>query len=330
MHAYAHGDPRRRLSRTPVGPRPRICDHGTVNDTAEATGHPAPDEQDPAPEPVAVHGTVAPGYEPVRDAFARNFAQLGDRGAAVTVHRHGTPVVDLWAGTRDHDSTAPWERGTAQVVHSVTKGVSAAALLLLHQRGRLDLDAPVSTYWPEYAAEGKERTLVRHLLAHRAGVPVLDRPLTPDEAGRPGTGAAAVAAQAPVWEPGTEHGYHAQTYSWLTGELVRRVTGITLGRYVAEEIAGPLGLDLWIGLPPERKDRVGRSGAVSAPERGGLRLRPRRNVQDAYGDPASSPGGPSTPSTRPSTRTAPPTTRPNSPAPTGSRPPTPSPASTPP
>lgn len=279
--------PRRRLSRTPVGPRPRICDHGTVNDTAEATGHPAPDEQDPAPEPVAVHGTVAPGYEPVRDAFARNFAQLGDRGAAVTVHRHGTPVVDLWAGTRDHDSTAPWERGTAQVVHSVTKGVSAAALLLLHQRGRLDFDAPVSTYWPEYAAEGKERTLVRHLLAHRAGVPVLDRPLTPDEAGRPGTGAAAVAAQAPVWEPGTEHGYHAQTYSWLTGELVRRVTGITLGRYVAEEIAGPLGLDLWIGLPPERKDRVGRSGAVSAPERGGLRLRPRRNVQDAYGDPAS-------------------------------------------
>lgn len=275
--------------RTPVREGHRVCDHGTVNDTAEATGHPAPDGQDSAPEPVAVHGTVAPGYEPVRDAFARNFTHRGDRGAAVTVHRHGSPVVDLWAGTRDHDSAVPRERGTAQVVHSVTKGVSAAALLLLHQRGRLDLDAPVSTYWPEYAAEGKGPTLVRHLLAHRAGVPVLDRPLTPEEAAHPGTGAAAVAAQAPVWEPGTEHGYHAQTYSWLTGELVRRVAGASLGRYVAEEIAGPLGLDLWIGLPAAEKDRVGRSGPVSASEHAGpgLRLRPRRNVQDAYRDAAS-------------------------------------------
>ncbi|MFD4989443.1 serine hydrolase domain-containing protein [Streptomyces sp. NPDC058374] len=260
-----------------------------MNETAEATGHPTPDEQEPAPAPVAVHGTVAPGWEPVRAAFTRNFAQLGDRGAAVTVHHYGSPVVDLWAGTRDHDGTAPWERGTAQVVHSVTKGVSAAALLLLHQRGRLDLDAPVSTYWPEYAAKGKGRTLVRHLLAHRAGVPVLDRPLTPEEAARPGTGAAAVAAQAPVWEPGTEHGYHAQTYSWLTGELVRRVTGESLGRYVAEEIAGPLGLDLWVGLPAAEKDRVGRSGPVDAPDHPGQgpRLRPKRNVQAAYRDPDS-------------------------------------------
>ncbi|MEU1164147.1 serine hydrolase domain-containing protein, partial [Streptomyces sp. NPDC005921] len=163
-----------------------------------------------------VNGTVAEGFEPVRDAFAANFALLGDRGAAVAVYRDGHRVVDLWAGARDVDGdagTAPWQRDTAQIVRSATKGVAAAVLLLLRQRGELDLDAPVGEYWPEFKAAGKERTLVRHLLAHRAGVPVLDRPLTPAEAADPDLGAAAVAAQAPAWEPGTDHGYHAQTYS---------------------------------------------------------------------------------------------------------------------
>ncbi|MFH8800566.1 serine hydrolase domain-containing protein [Streptomyces sp. NPDC017936] len=235
-----------------------------------------------------VNGAVAEGFEPVREAFVRNFETLGDRGAAVAVYRDGHQVVDLWGGSRDVDGTAPWERGTAQIVRSATKGVAAAVPLLLWQRGELDLDAPVGAYWPEFKAAGKERTLVRDLLAHRAGVPVLDRPLTPAEAADPDLGAAAVAAQPPVWEPGSDHGYHAQTYSWLTGELVRRVTGRTIGAWIADEIAGPVAAELWVGLPAEQAARVGRVGPVEAPARtGALRTRPKRAVADAYADPAS-------------------------------------------
>ncbi|WP_175410904.1 serine hydrolase domain-containing protein [Streptomyces sp. TRM64462] len=232
-----------------------------------------------------VQGTTDPGWEPVEDAFLRNFAQRGERGAAVAVYRDGRKVVDLWAGVRDVDGSAPWAVDTAQVVRSVTKGVAAAVPLLLHQRGQLDLDAPVGTYWPEFKTAGKERALVRHVLAHRAGVPVLDVPLTPAEALDLEAGAAAVASQAPAWEPGTDHGYHAHTYSWLLAGLVRRVTGRSIGRWVAEEIAGPLGLDLWLGLPQEEAHRAGRIGGLPEPESpssGGLRLRPKRSVAAAY------------------------------------------------
>ncbi|MFJ2719194.1 serine hydrolase domain-containing protein [Streptomyces sp. NPDC087437] len=238
-----------------------------------------------------VHGAVAEGFEQVGEAFAANFALRGERGAAVAVYRDGHRVVDLWAGTRDVDGTAdsaPWERGTAQIVRSATKGVAAAVLLLLHQRGELDLDAPVGAYWPEFKAAGKERTRVRDLLAHRAGVPVLDRPLTPEQAADPVLGAEAVAAQAPVWEPGTDHGYHAQTYSWLTGELVRRVTGRTIGEWIAREVAGPVGADLWVGLPAGEAGRVGLVGQVEPPRSAaGLRTRPKRSVAEAYADPES-------------------------------------------
>ncbi|MER6996863.1 serine hydrolase domain-containing protein [Streptomyces sp. NPDC000410] len=237
-----------------------------------------------------VQGTVAEGFEPVRDAFVRNFEQRGERGAAVAVYRHGRKVVDLWAGTRNVDGKEPWAVDTAQVVRSATKGVAAAVPLLLHQRGQLDLDAPVGTYWPEFKAAGKERVLVRHLLAHRAGVPVLDRPLTLEEAADGSSGERAVAEQAPAWEPGTEHGYHAQTYSWLLAGLVRRVTGRGIGRWIAEEIARPLGLDFWLGLPPEEAHRVGRIGEAPEPpaaDGGGLKLRPKRSVAEAYSDPRS-------------------------------------------
>ncbi|MER6351332.1 serine hydrolase domain-containing protein [Streptomyces sp. NPDC001634] len=235
-----------------------------------------------------VNGTVAEGFEPVREAFVRNFETLGERGAAVAVYRDGHKVVDLWGGTRDVDGTEPWERGTAQIVRSATKGVAAAVLLMLAERGELDLDAPVGHYWPEYKAQGKEHTLVRHVLAHRAGVPVLDRPLTPAEAADPDFAAAVLAAQAPAWEPGTNHGYHAQTYSWLTGELVRRATGRSVGEWIATGIAGPLGLDLWLGLPEAQAHRVGRVGPVEAPaQEGALRTRPKRAVAEAYADPDS-------------------------------------------
>ncbi|MFJ7334885.1 serine hydrolase domain-containing protein [Streptomyces sp. NPDC101110] len=235
-----------------------------------------------------VHGTVAGGFEPVRDAFVRNFETLGDRGAAVAVYRDGQKVVDLWGGTKDVDGTAPWERGTAQVVRSATKGVAAAVLLLLHQRGQLDLDAPVGHYWPEFKARGKERVLVRHVLNHRAGLPVLDRPLTPQEALDPLRGPEAVAAQAPAWEPGTDHGYHALTYGWLVDELVRRVTGQNTGQWLASQVTGPLGLDLWLGLPESEAGRAGHVGRVEGAEpTGGLRARPKRSVTEAYEDPAS-------------------------------------------
>ncbi|WP_171060343.1 serine hydrolase domain-containing protein [Streptomyces montanus] len=238
-----------------------------------------------------VNGTVAEGFEPVRDAFVRNFTALGERGAAVVVYRDGHEVVDLWGGTRDVDgSPAPWERGTAQIVRSATKGVTAAVVLLLHQRGELDLDAPVGEYWPEFKTAGKDRVLVRHVLSHRAGLPALDRPLTPEEALDPLRGIEAVAAQAPAWEPGTDHGYHALTYGWLADGVVRRVTGGRgIGEWLADEVAGPLGLDLWVGLPSSEAGRVGRAGRTEEPEiaGGGLRSRPKRAVSEAYEDPSS-------------------------------------------
>ncbi|MET9952121.1 serine hydrolase domain-containing protein [Streptomyces sp. NPDC006339] len=242
-----------------------------------------------------VRGTVAAGFEPVRDAFLNNFEQRGERGAAVAVYRDGTKVVDLWAGTRDADGgegagAEPWAVDTAQVVRSATKGVAAAVPLLLHQRGQLDLDTPVATYWPDFKAAGKDRVTVRQLLAHRAGVPVLDRPLTLAEAVDLETATAAIAAQAPVWEPGTAHGYHAHTLSWLLSGLVHRVTGRTIGRWVAEEIARPLGLDLWIGLPAEEAHRVGRLGPIEEREPAdspALKLRPKPSVTAAYQDPDS-------------------------------------------
>ncbi|MFD3521959.1 serine hydrolase domain-containing protein [Streptomyces sp. NPDC058653] len=236
-----------------------------------------------------VQGTVAAGFEPVRDAFVRNFQERGERGAAVAVYRDGHKVVDLWAGTRDVDGAEPWAVDTAQVVRSATKGVAAAVPLLLHQRGRIDLDAPVGTYWPEFKAAGKERVLVRHLLSHRAGLPVLDRPLGTTEALDGESGAHALAAQRPVWEPGADHGYHAHTYGWLLAELVRRVTGRSVGRWIADEIARPLGLDFWIGLPVEEAHRVGRIGRIEEPAAvgGELRLRAKRSVTEAYKDPDS-------------------------------------------
>ncbi|MFJ8888794.1 serine hydrolase domain-containing protein [Streptomyces sp. NPDC102402] len=237
-----------------------------------------------------VRGTVAPGFEAVRDAFVRNFEQHGERGAAVALYRHGRKVVDLWAGTKDVDGAEPWAVDTVQVVRSAGKGIAAAVPLLLHQRGQVDLDAPVGTYWPEFKANGKERVLVRHLLAHRAGLAALDTALTPGEAVDHHSGPEAVAAQRPEWEPGTDHGYHAQTYSWLIGELVRRVTGRTIGRWIAEEIARPLGLDFWFGLPEDEAHRIGRIGPVEPPRAqagGGLRVRPKRSVVEAYADPAS-------------------------------------------
>ncbi|MCO1579216.1 beta-lactamase family protein [Crossiella sp. SN42] len=203
-----------------------------------------------------IHGTVAPGFEPVRDAFAANFSTGGDIGAAVTVYRRGEKIVDLWGGVADVDTGREWRQDTLQLVFSTTKGVTATVAHLLVQRGELDLDAPVAKYWPEFAAEGKQDIPVRWLLSHQAGlaVPPERFPLSWLREWDPIV--EMLAAQAPNWEPGTAHGYHGLTYGWLVGEVIRRATGRTIGAVLAEEVAKPLNLDLWIGLPEEQEPRV--------------------------------------------------------------------------
>ncbi|MEV0850432.1 serine hydrolase domain-containing protein [Streptomyces sp. NPDC049954] len=205
-----------------------------------------------------IDGEVAPGFEPVREAFMANFTQRGDIGAAVCVYWHGRPVVDLWGGVADPETGRPWTRDTLQLVYSATKGATATAAHMLVERGMLDLDAPVAKYWPEFAANGKEGISVRWLLSHRAGLVTLDQPLPLADALSWEPMAAALAAQRPLWTPGTAHGYHGRTWGWLAGEVIRRVSGRSPGRFFADEIAGPLGLDFFIGLPTNERDRVSR------------------------------------------------------------------------
>jgi len=204
----------------------------------------------------AVEGEVWPPFEPVRDAFVRNFTEHADTGAALCVYRHGHKVLDLWGGWANPGRLEPYGAGTLQLVFSTTKGATAVCALLLAERGLLDLDAPVVEYWPEFGDEGKRDIPVRWLLTHEAGIPVVDAaiPLEDALAWTPVTNA--LAAQRPLWAPGSGHGYHALTFGWLVGELVRRVSGKTVGTFFADEVAGPLGLDFWIGLPEDEEGRV--------------------------------------------------------------------------
>jgi len=205
-----------------------------------------------------IEGEVAAGFGAVREAFAENFSNLGDLGAAVCVYQDGRPVVDLWGGIADEDTGRPWTRDTLQLVYSATKGATATAAHLLAQRGELDLDAPVADYWPEFAAHGKAEIPVRWLLSHRAGLVALDQPVPLEQALAWHPMVAALAAQRPAWTPGTAFGYHGRTWGWLVGEVIRRVSGRTPGRFFADEIAAPLGLDFFIGLPEQERARVSR------------------------------------------------------------------------
>lgn len=205
-----------------------------------------------------IYGEVAPGFESVHEAFAANFARHGDIGAAVCVYLDGRPVVDLWGGIADPDSGHPWARDTLQLVYSATKGATATSAHMLVDRGALDLDAPVAEYWPEFAANGKAEIPVRWLLSHQAGLVALDQPVPLAEALAWHPMVAALAAQRPQWTPGTAHGYHGRTWGWLVGEVIRRVSGRSPGRFFADEIAGPLGLDFFIGLSASERDRVSR------------------------------------------------------------------------
>ncbi|MDA8044705.1 MAG: serine hydrolase [Actinomycetota bacterium] len=203
-------------------------------------------------------GSVATGFEGVRQAFEANFAERGEVGAACAVYLDGRPVVDLWGGVADARTGRRWDRDTLALVYSTTKGVTAICAHLLAQRGALDLDAPVVRYWREFETAAKVATTVRDLLSHRAGLPTLEPKLDRAQALAWQPAVDALAAQAPLWPPGSRHGYHAVTYGWLVGEVIRRVSGRSVGRFLADELAGPLGLDLWIGLPAAEEHRVAR------------------------------------------------------------------------
>lgn len=205
-----------------------------------------------------VSGRCEGRYSKVRDALEENLGTGADLGASVAVFVGGEPVVDIWGGFVDVDRTIPWEQDTIINVWSTTKTMTALCALILADRGELDFHAPVADYWPEFAASGKDRVEVRHLMSHTAGLPGWTEPMAPEDLYDWEKATTLLAAQEPWWEPGTASGYHAVTQGYLVGEVVRRISGRSLGTFFAEEVAGPLGADFHIGTPPECDDRVAR------------------------------------------------------------------------
>jgi CubicO group peptidase (beta-lactamase class C family) len=205
---------------------------------------------------VTVGGRVAPGFEGVREAFEENFRSHGDKGASLGVYVDGEAKVDLWGGVADVSTGRPWTADTVSIIYSATKGATAILAWLLAQRGLLDFDAPVTQYWPEFGGGGKAGVPVRYLFTHQVGLPYLDQHLTREQIIEGSKIVEVLEQEAPVWEPGTAHGYHALTYGWLAGALIAKATGSTLGKVFDVEIAQPLGLDFHIGLPAKDIPRV--------------------------------------------------------------------------
>ncbi len=202
---------------------------------------------------MVVDGFVARGFERVQAEFERNFSERKEIGAACAVSVGGELVVDLWGGLRDPARREPWERDTLVLMFSTTKGMSSMAVAHAHARGLFDYDVAVAEYWPEFSANGKGSVTVRQLLSHQAGLCAIDEPLDLDALADPDRVAAAIARQTPAWEPGTRHGYHGISLGWYESELVRRVDPRhrTIGRYFADEVAAPLGIEFYIGLPED-------------------------------------------------------------------------------
>jgi CubicO group peptidase (beta-lactamase class C family) len=198
-----------------------------------------------------VKGSVAPGFEPVREAFEANFRRGAECGAACAVTFRGETVVDLWGGVRDPKTGAPWEEDTLVTVFSTTKGISSMALAVAHSRGLFDYDERMATYWPEFARGGKQDITVRQVLSHQAGLPAIREKMDLGLLADPDRVADAIGKQVPAWTPGEHHGYHGISLGWYEGELIRRVDPEhrTIGRFFAEEVAAPLGLEFYIGLP---------------------------------------------------------------------------------
>jgi CubicO group peptidase (beta-lactamase class C family) len=202
-----------------------------------------------------VAGRFKPGYEALVDTFADTIARGLEAGAACAVFKDGVPVLDVWGGVSDRQNGTPWREDTLVTAYSVTKGIAALAVLHLVDQGFLGLDEPVAKYWPEFAQHGKQNVTVRDLLAHRAGLPFVQGEVQLDELASPRHMAARLAGQVPYFEPGSTHMYHGLTMGWLTSELMRRVTGTSMGPWVAE-LARRLEIELWIGLPASFRPRV--------------------------------------------------------------------------
>jgi CubicO group peptidase (beta-lactamase class C family) len=232
-------------------------------------------------------GTCDPRFSEVREEFERNLAERGEVGAAVCVTVDGETVVDLWGGLADPTTGAAWDRDTICVVWSSTKGAVALCAAMLVSRGDLALDAPVVDYWPEFAKHGKDAITVRQLLSHQAGLAALSEPLPEGGLCDWDLVVDLLAKQEPLWEPGTRNGYHALTFGHLVGELVRRTDGRSLGTFFADEVARPLELDFWIGLPEDLEDRVAPIIPADMPE--DLALLPAF-YQQALTEPTSLPG----------------------------------------
>jgi CubicO group peptidase (beta-lactamase class C family) len=198
-----------------------------------------------------IDGYAEPGFEAVRDVFAANFARRGELGAACSAYLDGQQIVDLWGGYRDGTRTTTWAYDTLVMVYSTSKGLAAMAVALAHSRGWLDYDALVADYWPEFAQNGKGEITVRQLLSHQAGLCAIDERLDAVKLGDLDAVAATMARQRPAWTPGTRQGYHALSLGWYESELIRRVDPQhrSLGRFFAAEIAEPLGLEFYFGLP---------------------------------------------------------------------------------
>jgi CubicO group peptidase (beta-lactamase class C family) len=199
---------------------------------------------------------VAAGFEAVRDAFADNLESGRDVGASFAAYHRGRKVVDLWGGVADPQTGRPWEQDSIILVFSTTKGATALCANVLAERGELDMNAPVARYWPEFAQGGKAEIPVKFLLSHQAGLAWIDGEMSLEEALSWEPVVSALARQTPHWEPGAQHGYHATTYGWLVGEVIRRITGTSVGTFFRAEIAEPLDLDFWIGLPEAQEHRV--------------------------------------------------------------------------
>jgi len=216
-----------------------------------------------------IDGSVEPGFEPVREAFIENFTRRGELGAACCIYQHGAQVVDLWGGVHERARGEPWRADTMVVVHSTTKGISAMALALAHSRGWLDYDERVCTYWPEFAQAGKEAITVRQLLAHQAGLFAFDEKVDREVVADFDRLAGIMARQRPAWEPGERQAYHAISLGFYESELLRRIDPRhrSLGRFFAGEIAKPLDLDFYIGVPESIPDTGSRRGWLGHPGR---------------------------------------------------------------
>ncbi|GAA3810765.1 serine hydrolase domain-containing protein [Sphaerisporangium flaviroseum] len=216
---------------------------------------------------MTAHGDCDPRFARVREVFEKHFAEGKELGAAFAVFLDGEPVVDLWDGVADRHTERPWERDTPVLAYSCTKALTATALLLQAERGLVDLTGPVAEVWPEFAVNGKDKITIEHLLTHQSGLPAMEEEVPVEEFEDMPTIAARIAGQSPIWEPGTAHGYHAITYGFLIGEVIRRVTGKSVGEVVAAEIAGPRKLELWLGAPD---DVAARAARLSAGDRSGV------------------------------------------------------------